>query len=77
MSKNKLRSKNKGISLLLLIAEFFCVFTGCSRITDSPALQDPIEYATEDVRSAPIETTDFKEITTMRNWEKVRRIVLL
>jgi len=62
MSKNKLRNKNKGFSLFLLLAEFFCVFSGCSRITDSIALQDPIKYAIEDVRSAPIETTDFKEI---------------
>ena len=62
MSKNKLRIKNKGISLFLLLAEFFCVFTGCTHVSDSPALQDPIEYAAEDTRSAPTKYEGFKEI---------------
>ena len=62
MTKNKLRSKNKGISILLLLAEFFCVFVGCGLISDSPSLQDPIEYSAEDTRSAPIEAAYLKEI---------------
>ena len=62
MSKIKLRNKNKGISILLLLAEFFCVFVGCARAADSPSLQDPIEYAIMDTNSAPIETADFKEV---------------